>query len=337
MSTAPISAPKPDPAVIFEALNAYQRSAALKAAIELDLFTQISRGSHTAKEIAQDIGATERGVRILCDYLVIQNLLSKEGDRYSLTINSATFLDRNSPAFFGTVIGFMLDPRLTAAYSDLAQIVRAGMPNDGTVSHENPIWVEFAKHMAPMIYPAAMDIAEMVAGDAPMKVLDIAAGHGLFGITIAQRNPQAQITALDWPSVLAVARENAQKFGVADRHSTIEGSAFDVDFGGPYDMVLVTNFLHHFDRETCEGIMRKVFAALAPGGRCVTLEFVPNDDRVSPPVPASFSMMMLGSTPKGDAYTFAEYESMFRNAGFPSSERHAVPRAPQTVIISRRA
>jgi 2-polyprenyl-3-methyl-5-hydroxy-6-metoxy-1,4-benzoquinol methylase len=336
MSIAPVSVQKPDPAVIFEALNAYQRSAALKAAIELDIFTRISRGSQTASELAQTIGATERGVRILCDYLVLQNLLSKESDRYALTINSATFLDRNSPACFGGAIGFMLDPRLTAGYADLTQIVRAGLPNGGTISHDNPIWVEFAKSMAPMVFPSAMDLAEMVAGDAPIKVLDIAAGHGLFGIAIAQRNPQAQITALDWPGVLAVARQNAQKFGVAERHSTIEGDAFEVDFGGPYDMVLVTNFFHHFNHETCERLMRRIHAALNPGGRCVTVEFVPNDDRISPPTAAAFSMMMLGSTPEGDAYPFAEYDSMFRNAGFGSSTKRDLPRGPQSVIVTER-
>ena len=336
MSTAPVSAQKPDPAVIFDALNAYQRSAALKAAIELDIFTGISRGKHTASELAQTIGATERGVRILCDYLVLQNLLSKEANRYSNTGNSAMFLDRNSPACFASAAGFMLDPRLTAGYTDLAQVVRTGLPDGGTVSHDNPIWVAFAKNMAPMIFPAAMDLAEIVAGSEPLKVLDIAAGHGLFGIAIAQRNPKAQITALDWPGVLAVARENAQKFGVADRHSTIEGDAFEVDFDGPYDMVLVTNFFHHFNRETCESLMRKIHAALTPGGRCVTVEFVPNDDRVSPPTAAGFSMMMLGSTPEGDAYTFAEYESMFRNAGFGSSTKQDLPRGPQSVIISER-
>jgi len=137
MSTAPVSVQKPDPAVIFEALNAYQKSAALKAAIELDLFTALSGGKKTASELAASISAAERGVRILCDYLVIQNLLSKEGDRYSLTSTSATFLDRNSPACFGSVVGFMLDPRLTSAYVDLAQIIRAGLPDGGTVSHDN--------------------------------------------------------------------------------------------------------------------------------------------------------------------------------------------------------
>jgi 2-polyprenyl-3-methyl-5-hydroxy-6-metoxy-1,4-benzoquinol methylase len=336
MPTAPVSAQKPDPAVIFDTLNAYQRSAALKAAIELDVFTTLSGGKKTAEEIAAAIGATERGVRILCDYLVIHNLLVKEDGRYSPTVTSATFLDRNSPACFGTAIRFMLDPRVTAPYSDLAQIVRAGLPDEGTVSHENPVWLEFAKNMAPMIFPTAMDVAEMVAGDAPVKVLDIAAGHGLFGIAIAQRNPQARITALDWPSVLAVARENAQKFGVADRHSRIEGSAFDVDFGGPYDMVLVTNFYHHFNRESCERLMRRIHSALTPGGRCVTVEFVPNDDRVSPPTAAAFSMMMLGVTPEGEAYPFSEYDSMFRGAGFGSSTVQPLPRGPQSVIVTQR-
>ena len=74
----------------------------------------------------------------------------------------------------------------------------------------------------------------------------MAAGHGLFGIMIAQHNPKAQITAMDWPNVLAVATGNAQKFGVADRHSLLPGDAFETEFGGPYDLVLVTNFFHHF-------------------------------------------------------------------------------------------
>jgi hypothetical protein len=110
-----------------------------------------------------------------------------------------------------------------------------------------------------------------------------------------------------------------------------------VEFGGPYDLVLVTNFFHHFDPATCEALMRKILASCAPGGRCATLDFIPNDDRVSPPMAASFAMMMLGTTPAGDAYTFAEYQALFRNAGFASSEFHALRKAPQSVIISTKS
>jgi ubiquinone/menaquinone biosynthesis C-methylase UbiE len=186
--------------------------------------------------------------------------------------------------------------------------------------------------------PAAQQIAKVVneGGGRELKVLDIAAGHGMFGITVARENPRATVVALDWPNVLTVAKENAQTAGVADRYTTIEGSAFDADFGAGYDAVLLTNFLHHFDPPTCETLLRKVHASLAEGGRAVTLEFVPNDDRVSPPVPAAFSMMMLGSTPAGDAYTFAEFERMFRNAGFSHSELRPLVASPEQLIIARK-
>jgi 2-polyprenyl-3-methyl-5-hydroxy-6-metoxy-1,4-benzoquinol methylase len=222
----------------------------------------------------------------------------------------------------------------------LSDVVRAGrttLPDEGTVSRDNPIWVTFAKQMTPMIFPAAVEIAGLVAGDGELRVLDIAAGHGLFGITIAQRNPKARITALDWPNVLAVATENAEKFGVASRHRTLAGDAFEAEYEGPYDLILVTNFFHHFDPPTCETLMRKIIAALSPGGRCVTLDFVPNDDRVSPPMAAGFAMMMLGTTVAGDVYTFAEYQAMFSSAGFASSELHTLTKGPETVIVSRKA
>ena len=337
MTQATTTNPQPNPGIIFETLNAYQRSAALKAAIELDVFSKIAEGNRTADAIAKAAGASSRGIRMLCDFLVVIGFLSKSNGEYSLSVDSAMFLDRKSPAYFGGTVNFLLDPRLTASYADFTEVVRSGrttLPDEGTVSHDNPIWVQFAKEMMPMMAPAASEIAELVAGEGKIKVLDVAAGHGIFGITIAQRNSQAHITALDWPNVLSVATENAQKFGVADRHTTLPGDAFEVPLGGPYDLILVTNFFHHFDTPTCEKLMRRFHAALAPGGRCVTLEFVPNDDRVSPPVQASFAIMMLASTIAGDAYTFSEYESMFRNAGFASSQFHALKYAPQAVILS---
>jgi O-methyltransferase domain len=122
----------------------------------------------------------------------------------------------------------------------------------------------------------------------------------------------------------------------SDRYSTIEGSAFDVEYGSGYDLVLLTNFLHHFDTATCEKLLRKVCAALADGGRAVTLEFVPNEDRISPPEAAGFSMMMLGGTPSGDAYTFSELERMFINTGFARSEIHPLPPSIEQVVISQK-
>jgi ubiquinone/menaquinone biosynthesis C-methylase UbiE len=166
-----------------------------------------------------------------------------------------------------------------------------------------------------------------------MRVLDIAAGHGLFGIEIAKQNPQAHVTGLDWAPVLRVALENARKAGVHERYDMLPGSAFDVDFGGPYDAVLLTNFLHHFDQPTCVDLLKKVRRALKPGGKAATLEFVPNEDRISPPIPASFSMTMLTTTPSGDAYTLSELTAMYSDAGFTNMQAHPIPMSPHTVVV----
>jgi SAM-dependent methyltransferase len=212
------------------------------------------------------------------------------------------------------------------------------MEDEGTVSTENPVWVKFARGMAPLMAMPAHLLAKLVdpqpAGK--LKILDIAAGHGLFGIAFATNNPQAEVTALDWKSVLEVAKENAQKAGVSDRYHTIEGSAFDVDFGSGYDLVLLTNFLHHWDQPTNETLLRKVHAALADGGRAATLEFVPNEDRVTPPDSAGFSLIMLIGTPSGDAYTFSELDRMFANAGFSRSTLYPLPPTIQQVVVSEK-
>jgi 2-polyprenyl-3-methyl-5-hydroxy-6-metoxy-1,4-benzoquinol methylase len=329
---------QPTPALIFDTFNAYQRTAALKAGIDLEVFTAIAEGKTTAKDISERCGASERGARILCDYLTIIGFLTKQGNNYSLTPDSAMFLDKHSPAYMGTMTEFILSSYVTDNFDHLTESVKKGGTAGETKSLEpdHPMWVKFARAMQPMMFMPSQLMAKLVDPnpDKKLKILDIAAGHGLYGIAFAKHNPQAEVTAVDWPNVLEVAKENAQAAGVADRYQTKPGSAFDVDYGTGYDVILLTNFLHHFDRETCEMLLRKVHAALADGGRAVTLEFVPNDDRVTPPQAASFSMMMLGMTPSGDAYTFAELDQMCRNAGFSRSELHELPPTIQRVVIS---
>lgn len=328
----------PNPGLIFDAFNAYLTTNALTGAIELDLFTAIGEGNQTASDIAKRVQANERGVRILCDFLTCAGFLLKDSDLYLLTADSALFLDRRSPACMASMSKFLAGPSLRRHFDDVAAVVRKGgtvASAHGTVEDNNPIWVDFARSMTPMMEMSSQSMAAVLRdGDKPCKVLDIAAGHGLFGIAIAQHNPNAEIVALDWEAVLEVAKENAKHRGVADRYSTIAGSAFDAELGSGYDLVLLTNFLHHFDPATNEGLLRRIKASLNPGGRVATLEMVPNDDRVTPPVAARFSMMMLGTTAAGDAFTFREFETMFQNAGFSHSVLHELPPGVERLIVS---
>jgi 2-polyprenyl-3-methyl-5-hydroxy-6-metoxy-1,4-benzoquinol methylase len=327
------------PDLFWQTVTAFQRTAALKSTIDLDVFTKIADGNRTAQTIAEASDADVRGIRILCDTLTILGFLTKQNDQYNLTEMSDAFLNRHSQSYLGCAVDFMLSPMQKNAFDNLTEAVKNGgstASENDSIAPDSPMWVRFARGMMPMMFPAA----QMIAGnlgfetDRKLKVLDIAAGHGIFGIAVAQKYSNAEVYAVDWANVLQVATENAEKFGVADRHHTIPGSAFDVEYGDNYDLILLTNFLHHFDKPTCETLLRKINKSLAENGKVVTLEFIPNDDRVSPPSEAMFSLTMLAATPSGDAYTFAEHKQMFENAGFSRNQNISLTPLPQHLIVS---
>ncbi len=328
-----------NPEPFWETITAFQRSAAMKSAVELEIFTKIGEGNKTTQTVANACNASERGIRILCDVMTVMGFLTKENGEYGLTDESSAFLDKNSAMYLGGSVDFILSPIQKSGFEDLTNAVIQGgstVKEDGSLDPESPMWVKFARGMVGMMMPSAQMIAAN-AGFEPeqkLKVLDIAAGHGIFGIMVAQHYKNAEIYAVDWANVLQVATENAEKFGVGDRHHLIEGSAFDVDFGEGYDIVLLTNFLHHFDKEINENLLRKIHNSLNEGGKVMTLEFIPNDDRVSPPSEAMFSLVMLAATPAGDAYTFAELKEMSENAGFSLNEHIPLTPMPQHLLIS---
>jgi 2-polyprenyl-3-methyl-5-hydroxy-6-metoxy-1,4-benzoquinol methylase len=335
------AASKPSPELIFSTLIAYQNAYILKAAIELDLFTAIAEGANNVAALARRVGAAERGVRILADGLTVHGFLGKENGIYSLTQDSALFLDKRSPAYMGGMADFLASEENVKNFSKFAECVRRG----GTVSNigdnskpADDRWVSFARSMAGMAAPMAGILSQIVNAHpaSEIRVLDIAAGHGTYGITVAKNNPRVRVTALDWAPVLEIAKENARKGGVAERYYVRSGSAFDTDLGKEYDYDFITNFLHHFDIPTNEKLLRRFHAALKPGGKAITVEFVPDEDRVSPPLAAAFSLVMLAHTDAGEAYTFADYEAMHRNAGFRNCTLQQIPDLPQRLVIGEK-
>lgn len=344
MQVAAIEKPAvpPNPLAIFETSRGCQDAFALKAGVDLDIFTAIAKGSHTVPEIAKACEASERGVRILCDALTVMGFLHKSEKAYSLAPDSAVFLDSRLPTYLGKAFKFLLHPTHVRNFEQLSEAARKGAGGEAynDLVPEDPIWVDFARGMAPLMYPAtqamAAQLQPVLAGKTAPRILDIAAGHGFFGIAVAQLIPTAEVYAVDWANVLEVARENAQARGVADRHHLIHGSAFDVDYGSGYDAVLLANFLHHFDPPTCERLLRKVWNAMVPGAYLAILEFMPNEDRISPAVPALFAVSMLSVTAAGDAYTFSELERMCINAGFTGVQLTALQGLPQSLVLSRK-
>ena len=275
------------------------------------------------------------------DYLTIRGLLDKQLGGYALTPDSKVFLTKQSPAYLGAVLDFMLSSPLIEGAKNLTGAVRKGgtlLSDKGTTAKEHPEWVTFARSMMPLMKGPAEWIANKVRQEDPntRKVLDVAAGHGLFGVEIAKKIPEAEVIAQDWANVLVVAQETAEMAGISGRFQTLPGNVFEIDLGKEYDLVLLSGFLHHFDVDTCEALMKKIHTSLSNTGKVITLEYLPNEDRISPPDMAQFCLIMLTTTPAGDAYTFNEYERMFQHAGFSRSEMHDVPASNERVIITQK-
>lgn len=326
------------PERIYQTLTGYQTSAALAAAIRLDVFTHVAGGADTPAALVPLAGASERGLRALLNHLVAHGFLVKRGERYACGAEAARFLDRRSPAYQGSIATFLTDPGLVRCFDDLDGAIRRGgtvEPAGGTVAAENPVWVEFARAMTPVARALAPGVADVVCrAGVPRRVLDVAAGHGLYGIEVARRSAECRVVFQDWPGVLAVTREHVEAEGLGPRASYVGGSAFEVALGGPYDAILVTNFLHHFGPEEGSRFLARCRAALAPGGRVAVLEFVLEEDRVTPPRSAAFDLVMVATTRAGAAYTVAEYGEMFRAAGLAHPERHDLAEGAHTVLVA---
>lgn len=326
----------PTPAAFIAGLWGYALTASLKAALELDLFTAIAEGNTDTQTLAHRTGAQERGVRILADYLTVKGFLEKHDGRYSLPPDTAAFLVRTSPTYMGAAADFLAAPEMIGLIlKDPAATVRAGgSPGLANIAPDNPVWVKFARGMDAPAILQAVALAERAAAlpIPPAKVLDIAASHGRFGITMAKTFPNAHVTAVDWQIVLDVARENATRAGVADRFHFLPGSAFEVDWGHDFDIAMMPNILHHFDEAGCIAMLKRVRATLSPTGRAYATEFVPNEDRVTPPSSAFFSYVMLTTTPAGDAYTEAEYDRFARAAGFSGVTVAPINHSAQSIV-----
>lgn len=327
------------PTAFVDAVLGYQKTAAIRAAVELGLFEAIGPAGADTGAIATRVGASPRGVRILCDYLTVLGFLEKSGALWRQAPVARAFIDTASPTSMASVVRFLAGPEFIRLFLEdpAGYIRRGGSEGLANMAPEDPVWVTFAESMTPFTISAAKATAAHVAGwpEPPRRVLDVAAGGGMFGISVAEACPEASVVAVDWRDVVAVAGRNAERAGLGARYRTLAGDAFTMDWGGGYDLVLLANILHHFDHAACVALLRRVRDSLAPGGRAAIIEFIPDESRVTPPIPASFAFMMVATTQHGDAFTEVEYAAMARNAGLRAGAAVPLPLSQERLIELR--
>ena len=185
------------PDLFVDAVLGFQKTAAIKAALSLDLFTAIASEGGVADKVAARVNASPRGIRILCDYLTVHGFLEKRDEQYALTPSTATFLTTSSPAWMGSIVDFLASPQMLSNWLDdpVSYVRNGGAIGQGSLAPDNPHWIKFARAMVPFVAPVTAAVVDEVRRwpMPPARVLDVAAGHGMFGIEVAKAFPGAHM------------------------------------------------------------------------------------------------------------------------------------------------
>ncbi|HWP43774.1 MAG TPA: methyltransferase [Blastocatellia bacterium] len=325
----------PDP--IVQLLWAPLATQALIAGVELEVFTHISHGRRTAREVARAAGASLRGIEPLLDALVSMGYLNKKGDRYGLETISQEFLVRGKPSYMGDMI---YSTKLTQEHwMRLTDSVRTGRPVE-SVDLEDA-GREFFPKLVTAIFPMSFSASRAAVAALPEKsvkriksILDVAAGSAAWSIPFALANPEAKVTVLDFPEVTMIASQFARNFGLVDRYSYVEGNLREVDFGrDKYDLVILGHIIHSEGEKWGKRLLKKSYRALIDGGMLLIGEMIPNDARTGPPFPLLFGLNMLIHTTEGGVYTMKQYREWLKEAGFKRVITIDAP-APSPLILA---
>ena len=305
------------------------KATALKAAIELEVFTRIAEGHHTVPALARIGETNERGTRILLDALCFMGLLSKLHTEYHLSPTAEAFLVKGKPAYYGDAI---LDDFAWDARGEFSKLLRTGKPllPSAYAEASEPMWAGVAAssladweqqvESADALWDKVGVTTEKLKA---LRVLDIASGAGLASFALAKRSSIVRITAIDRPMVLPYAKQIAEAMGVATQVTFQEDDALNLDLPKEsFDVILFGNITGYLTPEQNIGMFRKAFEALVTSGRVVLTAPISDDDHKGPgQVPMAGVDVFLFS-PEGDIYTSVEYRGMLETAGFSEVTVH---------------
>lgn len=324
----------PNPDRIMQTFFGHLPTQALCAALDLDLFTHISQGHNTCQALAQAADASERGVSSLLEVMAVLGMLVKNKDCYALTPDSEMFLVSSSQAYLG---GLRHQVQASwQSWSTLTEAARKGSCASRRLEEDRgEFFAGWVDSLFAMNRAAAVAVAEHL-GPATGKILDIGAGSGVWGLSAAERSPNAKVTFLDLRPVLdGVTKPFAERLGVSQRSEFLVGDFHQAPFEQGYERAYLGHILHSEPHEANQKLLSRIHACLQPGGQLVIAEMVVDNERTGPPFALLFDLNMLVHTHSGKAYSTGELESLCQEAGFSRVEWLKVPANSPLLIATR--
>jgi hypothetical protein len=330
--------PQVTPERIMQLVWGYAPPLILEAAVRHGVFDVLDNGAKTVEEVEDTTGASPRGLTAVMNALVGLQFLTKDAQgRYALTPESAAFLVSSKPGFLGGMI-LHTGEQLIPKWLRLNQIVATGKPVEAVNQQRlgGDFFSKFVGEIFPRSYGSAQALAaalDLTGSRQPIRVLDLAAGSGVWGIALAQKSQYVHVTAVDWPEVIAVTRKTVARFGLMKRFEFVAGDLLAADFGRNHAVATLGHILHSEGEERSRALLRRTFEALISGGTVAVAEFLVNDQRTEPLSGLLFAVNMLVNTENGDTYSFREITAWLNEAGFVNVRSLESP-GPSPLILA---
>ncbi len=313
---------------------AFVLSQTLATAVQLDVFTHVSQGATTVKDLAQHTQASEHGMFRLVGALTAMGYLTNQHGQLGLSPDAELFLVKGGQAYMGSLVCHHLVH--WDHWKQLPEAVKQGTTPLTAVESDEDAGKFFAGMVDSLFslnFPAAQAVAQKL-GPTP-TALDVGAGSAVWSLALVQQNPDIQITAVDRQEVLdKVTRPFAARFHA--KLTERAGNFRDVDLGtDAFDVAFLGHILHSEGAERSKTLLGRLHASLKPGGTLVIAEMVADPHHNEALFPQLFGLNMLMHTEEGNVFSGPELEQMCRQAGFTQLEWFQAP-APSPILLARK-
>ena len=326
----------PDLRPLLDLGGAFSASRVLLTAIELDIFTLLSRGPLTASEIATALKLHQRAVPDFPDALLSLNMLTREGDgpeaRYSNGPLPAYYLVKGTPTYKGGFLE-MCATRLYHYWGHFTEALQTGRCQNESHprnADSKDVWSSmygtdekleiFMQAMGALNNDAQRELAKKMDWATLSSHLDLGGADGLLSCEVVSANPHVKSTTLDLERVSRVARNNIARRGLTDKIGIVSGSFWDWPFPKA-DVITMGVIVHNYNLEKKMVLLRKAYDALNPGGRLVALEYLIEDDRRGSLPALMMSLHMILDQDGGFDFTSRDFDGWAKEVGFDHSEK----------------
>jgi len=289
---------------------------AVRAAMQLDLFTPLADGPMTASALADALGVRPRRLEMLLYQLVSAAFLELHGERFANTPVTDYYLVKGRPTYIGGIHG-VLTEQFTAqlhtadsirADAPQAKIDFAGMSPDQLGG--------FLKGLHGTTVAAGRLLAEKPVFAEASRVVDVGGGSGGLPIALCEFHPHLEAALWELPAVIPIAREMIAEAGLADRIAVEACDVLDTPPAGRFDVAVARSFFQVLSATQCRTAMHNIAAALPSGGTLFAIGFVCDDTRLAPLNCVNINLFFLNVFDEGEAYTESQYRRWFQEAGF---------------------